>query len=503
MGLIFNEDPNHFVYTRAQSGITALSEKDLTDFIDGYADTNITDFLICVNASLPHFKTKNIESVCDKYKAWERAGRISGRENDPIIKSTRLLCETLENGLDIHNIWINRLRKIGIKPWISVRMNDIHNAGEADAFLPSGFSRMHPEYLRAGYRTPSGYYEYALDYTFPEVRQYYLSVISEALEAFDADGIELDFMREIYCFGVGREYAGIEIMTDFIAQAVALVRRAEKVRGHKIDMGIRLPDSPEKALRLGFDAVEWINRGYFDLITVSPRWSSADCDMPIDFWKRFVRGKNIRLAAGLDVLLDAYNRRGRKYLFGTAETSLGMACAYTAMGADDIYLFNFMDIADPADAKSKPLFEKENYRKFLCTIGNAEKQSAENRRNVVTYSDVSAVGLPSRRPLPIAVRSGFAAVRIPTGTVPEDKIARLVIGVECKPEFTGDKITVYANAKKCPFAEEIAPPELAYDDMRYFAYEIDTSEQNPIVTEAEFSSPDEDIKIHWAEIEIK
>lgn len=58
MGLIFNEDPNHFVYTRAQSGITALSEKDLTDFIDGYADTNITDFLICVNASLPHFKTK-------------------------------------------------------------------------------------------------------------------------------------------------------------------------------------------------------------------------------------------------------------------------------------------------------------------------------------------------------------------------------------------------------------------------------------------------------------
>ncbi len=503
MGLIFNEDPNHFVYTRAQAGVTELSEKELTDFIDGYAGTNITDFLICVNASLPHFRTKTIESVCDKYRAWEKAGRLAGRENDPIIKSTRLLCETLDKGLDIHSIWIDCLRKNGIKPWISVRMNDIHNAGDEDAFLPSGFSRSHPEYLRAGYRTPSGYYEYALDYTFPEVREYYLSVISEALETFDADGIELDFMREIYCFGVGREYAGIEIMTDFIEKAVALVRRFEEAREHRINVGIRLPDSPEKALRLGFDAVEWINRGYFDLITVSPRWSSADSDMPIDFWKRLLRGKNIRLAAGLDVLLDAYNRRGRKYLFGTAESSLGMACAYTAMGADDIYLFNFMDIIDQVDAESKPLFEKNNYRKFLCTIGDAEKQSASPRRYIVTYSDTSAVGLPSRRPLPITVGSGFSALRIPTGTVPGEKIARLIIGTECKSEFTGDKITVYANAKRCAFAGEVPPPELAYGDMRYFAYEIDLPQALPIVTEAEFSSPDENIKIHWAEIQIK
>ena len=106
MGVIFNEDPNHFVYTRAQAGVTELSEKDLTDFIDGYSKTNITDFLICVNASLPHFRTKKIESVCDKYRAWEKSGKLCGRENDPIIKSSRLLCETLEKGIDIQNIWI-------------------------------------------------------------------------------------------------------------------------------------------------------------------------------------------------------------------------------------------------------------------------------------------------------------------------------------------------------------------------------------------------------------
>ena len=101
MGVIFNEDPNHFVYTRAQAGVTELSEKDLTDFIDGYSKTNITDFLICVNASLPHFRTKKIESVCDKYRAWEKSGKLCGRENDPIIKSSRLLCETLEKGISL------------------------------------------------------------------------------------------------------------------------------------------------------------------------------------------------------------------------------------------------------------------------------------------------------------------------------------------------------------------------------------------------------------------
>lgn len=503
MGVIFNEDPNHFVYTRAQAGVTELSEKDLTDFIDGYSKTNITDFLICVNASLPHFRTKKIESVCDKYRAWEKSGKLCGRENDPIIKSSRLLCETLEKGIDIHNIWIERLRKNGIKAWISIRMNDIHNAGDADAFLPSGFSASHPEYRRAGYRTPSGYYEYALDYTFPQVREYYLAVISEALDAFDADGIELDFMREIYCFGAGREYAGVAIMTEFIESAVRLVREKEKERGHKINIGVRLPDSPEKALRLGFDAVGWIDRGYFDLITVSPRWSSSDSDMPIDFWKRLVLGKNIRLAAGLEVLLDAYNRRGRKYLFCTAEVTLGMACAYTSLGADDIYLFNYMDNIDPDDLMTKPLFSKENYRNFLCTVGDEEKQISSSRRHVLTYNDVSAIGFAARRPLPMSVSGGFSAVRIPTGKIPKEKNVTLVIGAECGDDFSGDSLTVYANARKCEFVGKVGTPECAYDDMRYFAYSMENDGNIPFVTVAEFSSAGESIRLHWAEIDIK
>lgn len=503
MGVIFNEDPNHFVYSRAQAGITELSEKDLTDFIDGYAKTNITDFLVCVNASLPHFKTKRLESVCDKYRAWEKSGKLCGRENDPIIKSSRLLCETLEKGLDIHGIWIKRLRENKIKPWISVRMNDIHNAGDADAFLPSGFSASHPEYRRAGYRTPSGYYEYALDYTFPQVREYYLAVIAEALDAFDADGIELDFMREIYCFGAGREYAGTAIMTEFIENAVRLVREKENERGHKISIGIRFPDSPEKALRLGFDAVGLINKGCFDLITVSPRWSSSDSDMPIDFWKGLVSGKNIRLAAGLDVLLDAYNRRGRKYLFVTAESALGMACAYTSLGADDIYLFNYMDNIDPEDVKTKPLFAAENYRSFLCTIGDEEKQMSSARRHILTYNDVSAVGFSARRPLPLSVSGGFSAVRIPTGGIPKGKSVTLVIGIECGDDFSGDALTVYANTRKCEFLGDVGAPENAYDDMRYFAYSIENDGNIPFVTVAEFSSAGESIRLHWVEIDIK
>ena len=37
-----------------------------------------------------------------------------------------------------------------------------------------------------------------------------------------------------------------------------------------------------------------------------------------------------------------------------------MACAYTSLGADYIYLFNYMDNIDPDDLMTKPLFSKEN-----------------------------------------------------------------------------------------------------------------------------------------------
>ena len=38
MGVIFNEDPNHFVYTRAQAGVTELYRRLFKNKHNGFSD---------------------------------------------------------------------------------------------------------------------------------------------------------------------------------------------------------------------------------------------------------------------------------------------------------------------------------------------------------------------------------------------------------------------------------------------------------------------------------
>lgn len=503
MGIIFNEDPNHFIYTRAKAGIKSVDRKMLTDFIDQYKNTNVTDFMVCLNASMTFYPSKRTESALDRYYEWEKAGKLVGKEDDYVISCVKLLCDIYGSGINLHELWLDRLREDGIKAWISIRMNDIHNAGDKDAFLPGNLSKEHPEFMRAGYRAPASYYEYSLDYSHREVREYYLTVISEALDTFDCDGIELDFMREIYCFAVGREAEGCAVMTEFMEEVFALVKKAEQMRGHRILVGVRMPDSPEKAMRLGFDIFSWVNRGWIDLITVTPRWSSSDGDMPMDFWKSALAGKNVRLAAGLEVLLDAYNRRGRKYEFNTFETSVGLSCAYSSMCAET-YLFNYMDAVPGFDERE--LFKPDVYRRLLTTLGDYEKETASPRRHVVSYDDVYASGIPSRRPLPISISESepvsFSPLRIPTGKIPSGREVQLIIGIERGLGTQGENIVVYANCKKCRFIGAAEGKYPAYTDMDYFAYEIENDGSLPTVTVAEFGITSGNARIHWAEISV-
>lgn len=195
MAVVFNEDPNHFIYTRFAKGITSPTENDLRDFIRQYKTSNISDFLVCVNASMPFYPTKRLPSAIDRYNELEALGKQNAT---PVAACVGLLRTIYESGLDLIGIWLDEIKKCGMRGWVSVRMNDIHEAEVPDAFLPSDFYKAHPEYRRAAYRRACTHPEYTLDYSFEEVRVHYLTLIEETLDTYDCDGIELDYMREPY-----------------------------------------------------------------------------------------------------------------------------------------------------------------------------------------------------------------------------------------------------------------------------------------------------------------
>ncbi|MGN1096126.1 MAG: hypothetical protein ACI4QR_07025 [Eubacteriales bacterium] len=496
--VFFNEDPNHFVIERMRAGKTAVTKDDIFAFIDQYKNTSVTDFLVCLNASSCWYPSKRTDNIIEKYKVWRR--EHTGEEDENTATwGARLMTEIYESGLELHKLWIERLRQDGIRPWISIRMNDIHGSSNPGDFLNCDMVNSHPEYCRTPYRTPVGYYDHALDYMRDEVREYYLNIIGEGLETFDTDGIELDFMREIYSVCVGREYEGIEVINDFMRRAYELIKKAEKMRGHKILIAVRMPSNPEICMRLGFDVFTWVEEGLVDYITVTSRWSSTDNNMPIDIWKRIFKDKNVKILAGIEYLLEAYNRRPRKYLSGTLKTDIGSCAAYLGMGADGIYLFNHMDSSSPHPELSEDSISNKGMDRLLEIAGDYDILQNESRRHVVTYHDISAVGAGVIKQLPVTIGENiFSDIRIPTGNIPAGKRVRLIIGINKGADIS--MLIAFANAVPCRFigkTERIFPQ---YDDMEYYAFEIQNDGTLPPVTVAELSAGKGRAVVHWVEI---
>ncbi|MBQ0125870.1 MAG: hypothetical protein KBS59_06060 [Clostridiales bacterium] len=505
MAVIFNEDPNHYIFTRAEAGVKSICESELREFIRKYGDTNISDFLVCVNASMPFYPTKKQKSAIDRFCEWEASGELERRPDDKVAGCVGLLRDAYARGVNIIGIWLDEIRKCGMRDWVSFRMNDIHDTEKPDAFLPSDFYKAHPEYTRVSYRRPATHPEYALDYSHAQVREHFLSLISETLETYDVSGIELDYMREPFCFAIGREQAGLEIMTEFIGEVVSEVKKAEERYGHKILVGVRVPASPRDCMLLGFDVFEWIRRGYVTNLFVTPHWSSSDGNMPIDLWKSIISGTGVRLAAGLEFLIDAYNRRGRKYLGIDFDSAVGFACAYDALGADDTYLFNFMGSLKNSDAGD--VLANDNYMKLLKTLGDREKMIASPRRNIVSFFDTWIPGEKARKVLPITVcatdgDTEFEAMRIPVGKIEKGRKVTLCLGFE-RGLSQGDDAMVYAACQRCRLLGKTDVRYPAYDDMDYYLYEIENDGALPCVIMAEVGALRGKAVIHWAEIRIE
>ena len=95
---------------------------------------------------------------------------------------------------------IDELRNIGIKPWLTFRMNDAHYHGEQTAWIRGAeyYRFEKAEYMVYG--NDNGYFDTCFNFEYAEVRGHYLAYLKEQIDRYDVDGVDLDFMREIFCF---------------------------------------------------------------------------------------------------------------------------------------------------------------------------------------------------------------------------------------------------------------------------------------------------------------
>ena len=460
--IALNEDNGHFFLTRGSDRAGHALSTDLVDaWVDQYAGAQVDTLLLCPNCMRASYASQVWDPIWRGYDP-------AGPDDQPLLASLPPEGRTAARdwihtawqldhmGIDVYARWIARCRRHGISPWLSMRMNDVHNVDDERCYIHSEFWREHPEYRRVPYRFAE-WVDRAFDYGQPAVREHHLRLIRELVERYDFDGLELDWMRFGFHFRPGYEAEGCAVLTEFTAQVRRLLDEWQLRRGHRIRLGARVPSRPQTALGLGMDAVTWARQGLVDWLVITPFWATAETDMPVEVWRQLLDGTDVELAAGLEVLLRPYPDYPRFHT-NSLETVRGAAASLLDRGADRIYLFNYMDSQTAID-------DLDNYPALLREVGDLATLAGKPRRHVLTFADTWAPGEPRAIPLPATVPAGrWHAFRLHIGPSPDQRRVQVVLGIE---EGMPDGLEVRVNGEPCTPAGRIQLPQPAPDAPAY------------------------------------
>jgi len=401
--LVINEDNSHFFGSRKPE---EMNRKGLHAWVDQYAGSSVTHLFLCTNAMRASFRSKTRDAIWDP---------VNGKEpKHPWPQNAKRLHEA---GIDPYTVWIARCREKKLSPWLTMRMNDVHNTEDRDNFQHSTFWRTHVKF----WREPNHEHGSGLNYAHAEVREYQMAFVRELLERYDPDGLELDWMRFPNHLTPGKEREERRILTGFVRDVRRLTRQWSRKRRHPILLGVRAPAHPDAAAGLGMDAMEWARNGLVDLVVPCPFYFSSDFDIPIELWHEGLKGAPhpVAVVPGLESSV-------RPWISGTPvgntlETLYGFAASAHHRGANGVYLFNWMD------ANNWPVSGMD-YKLLLKHGVGTKFVAGAARRHPVCFRDAVPAGFSMSVQLPADARVG-KTFRIHIGPCPNSGKAWAIAGL--------------------------------------------------------------------------
>ncbi len=439
-GIIQNEDCTQYFYTPS----FPATRQGLEDYIEKCylpKHCQIKEFMLNPQSQRASYASKVIPVSWRDMELNENGRMVfNGKELEELTSTAFKRMKSLaESGIDVYEVWIDLLRRHQISPWISIRMNDVHDAHNENSHMHCDLWREHPEFRVAPYRK-GNWFAQQLDYGRPEVRDYMMRLVDELLERYDSDGLELDWMRFCRVFQYGHEVENRHILTDFIQTVREKTRQAAERRGHPVKIAVRVQMDPRDAYNVGFDVEEWCRRGLVDIVIPAPFFDNNWEQCPIREWRRIV-GKDVLIAPCLDTSYKPYRNFDR-----TCNSAFenAVATCYLAQGADRIYLFNHFG----------------NQHNTMQTLGALDIASAGVRRHMPLYKDDVAVGTMNAYTLPKSLSSSneWGAIRMSVGKKPAPgRRAYVIFGSKTAfPE--GKQLNVRLNGElisPCELPEEI------------------------------------------------
>lgn len=428
-GIFINDDYWNFYWDAPFEDMNEAGLKKAIDFYTGRG--GVRGLIFNLNGSRSNFESKVLDNVwkCVEYHDDGSVWYHGERQSDAIAKAMRNLREMYCNVKDPTLVRREYCRSRGVEFFFSMRTNDMHvvfKNGQnynRDCVLLDSFLTSHDDYKRCLYRRGrSGRWaDECLDYGIKEVRDRYLALAAEYL-AYDPDGFELDFMRHLPIFRPGFDELGIPLMNDFMREIRRMADAAEKRSGHKVQIAVRVPTTPEDAFACGFDVAAWADDGLVDIVVPSPSFSSNESEIPLEIWRRMLP-KSVTLAP----CIELHNHPGIgevPMMKTTKEIDCGFASIFYYKGADTVYLYNHFPYG------SDKFENDDDERELFRILGDRETVEKSARRHWNTFRDFGYIeGRPwggTFKPWALPPK-GISTVRINVGGGTSGREARLIL----------------------------------------------------------------------------
>jgi len=242
----------------------------------------------------------------------------------------------MKAGADPVRITRDAAREIDLAFFFSYRMNDHHHLWNRDCPTHDRFWLDYPEFQI----TPSrgSYFNYLHD----QVRAYYLALLTELVERYDPEGLELDFVRSPTFFPSDRIDEGTVLMTAFVQDVRAMLDRNRGDGPCKL-LSVRVPRSLEGCTAAGLDVLGWDRDKLVDMVNVSSYFISTH---EVDLESFRAQVQHAKIYGEMHFITDT----GRVHPSGyrnnysqktTTEQYETLAYEYWQRGVDGLSLFNF------------------------------------------------------------------------------------------------------------------------------------------------------------------
>lgn len=399
--LIFNCDGTDLLWnSRFQKRPLLLD--DLHAYVDAYANTQVTTFMICSGSDFFYYRSKY--------------GKVFGDE--------KYYRDLEQKGTDLISATLRRAKEHGMEAFITYRVNDLHFADTTEtvsyANAVSDFWREHPKYWvneDIGWHSAG-----AFDFSHKEVRSRKLGIIMEQLEKYGAllDGYDLDFMRFIVYFKSNEGEKNAPLMTELVKAVRTEVDKQSAKYGKKILLSARVPPSINDCLKKGLDVKKWIDQGLIDFISIGVHFI-GDPAMPVARFKNSLKNPVIPVYASIE---NGGYRPRELYSQGMLR---GMASHIFAQGGEGIYLFNYF-FGEPAFYDEGGQVCRGTLPDLLNEIGSPETLRRQNKIYSLDDGNVQ-YGLKPDTPLPLTVSAeNKATANIFIGDDPQkDKPEEMVL----------------------------------------------------------------------------